>query len=95
MNTRNRLDKIMTELGYGEVVQGKTDEEVVQMIEREVLPLDDIDETQPFELVKYEIADLFWEKHWISLHHLVSEDKVKTLYELLCDYKRSVVKNDL
>ena len=59
------------------------------MIEEEFVPLDEIDEAQPFELVKYDIYDTFWEKHWVSLTHVVKEDKVKALYDLLCDYKRA------
>ena len=92
MNLRTKLDKVMEEMGYGDIVKDKTDQEVIHMIEEEFVPLDEIDETQPFEMIKYDIYDTFWEKHWIQLTHLVSEDKAKRLYDLLCDYKRQARK---
>jgi hypothetical protein len=58
------------------------------MIEKEFVALDDIDESQPFELTKYDLYDIFWEKHWIHLPALIAEDKLERLYAILCDYKR-------
>ena len=86
---RAKFDKLMTELGYAEAIQGKTDREVVEMIEEEFVPLSEIDESQPFELMKYDIYDIFWEKHWIHLPTLIAEDKLERLYHLLCDFKRA------
>ena len=85
---RTRLNAVLKDIGYFDVVEGKSDHEVIAMIEKEFVALDDIDENQPFELTKYDIYDIFWAKHWIHLPTLIAEDKLERLYHLLCDFKR-------
>lgn len=85
---RNKLDSIMTEIGYRQVTDGKKDEEIIALIETEIINLNDIDIDEPYELVKYDIKDAFYQKQWVNIDHLISDDKLEKLYNLLCEYKR-------
>lgn len=85
---RNKLDSIMTEIGYRQVTDGKKDEEIIALIETEIINLNDIDIDEPYELIKYDIKDAFYQKQWVNIDHLISDDKLEKLYNLLCEYKR-------
>jgi hypothetical protein len=87
-NLRERLNLIMEELGYEDVVSGKSDKQLMEMLEEAFVPLSEIDETQPYELIKYELRDVFWYKHWVPLSTFVSEEQVEKMYHLLCEYKQ-------
>lgn len=88
MTTRLRLNEVLHKLGYANAIEGKSDAEVIEMVEKEFVSLDEIDQTQPYEVIKYELYDAFWSKHWLHLPHLIPEDTIQTLYYLLCDWKR-------
>jgi len=80
----------MAEIGYADEIHGKTNEEIIQMIEKDVVMLADIDEGMPFEVAYYELKDAFWEKNWVDIERFIPSSKLKLLYNLLCEYKRAV-----
>ena len=86
MTTRQRLDKMMVKLGYPELTK-KSDEEVLEGIETNFMPMKDIDVDEPFELIIEELKDIFYEKHWITLNTLITDEDLRTLYEILLEYK--------
>jgi hypothetical protein len=86
---RTKLDKIMTAIGYKKAIEGKTDLEIIDLIEAEFINLSELDESESYELAKYDLKDSFFQKQWIDINMLVSDDKLEQLYNLLCDWKRS------
>jgi hypothetical protein len=86
---RKKLDSVLDKLGYADVIDGQTNEEVLALIESKFISLDDIDINTPYELMKYEIKEIFWEKHWVDISLIIDDDNMKRLYELLCDWKKN------
>jgi hypothetical protein len=93
MNTltpRQKLNLLMEELGYIGYVKNKTNDEIVEMLEESFVPLSEIDLSQPYELIEYELRDIFWQKHWVPLSTFVDEAQAEKMYRLLCEFKEIV-----
>jgi hypothetical protein len=88
MSFRSKLDAVMAEIGYKTAIDGKTDLEIIQLIEQEIISLEEINQDEPYELVKYDLKDIFYQKQWINIDMLISDEQLEKLYYLLCDYKR-------
>jgi len=84
----DQLQEIMDKTGYGNLTRGKTLPEVIAEINGQLLPVDDIDPTESWELVRYELKDEFFNRHWISIDTFISDEHLEQLYNLLCAYKR-------
>lgn len=87
MSFRERLDKIMAEMGYSAYIDGKSDEEVIQIVEDRILPLSEIDITIPFEIALDEMRDIFYQKYCLPIEMIVAVKHLKSLYHLMVDYK--------
>ena len=57
---RKKLDAVLDKLGYTHVIDGQTNDQVLALIESKFISLDDIDTNTPYELMKYEIKEIFW-----------------------------------
>jgi DNA polymerase III delta prime subunit len=86
---RERLNNIMAQIGYSEEIHGKSNEEVIQMIERSVISLEEIDENIPYEYAKEELYDAFWEKNWVRIDLLISDCHLEQMYNLLTEFKKA------
>jgi hypothetical protein len=86
---RERLNKIMAEIGYAEEIHGKSNEEVIQMIEESVISLEEIDENVPYKYAKEELYDAFWAKNWVRIDLLIADDHLEEMYNLLTEFKKA------
>lgn len=85
---REQLDQVMAEIGYADLIANLTDEQVVETIEDKIISLDEVDVDAPYALVKAELKDMFFEKHWIHIDLLFTDATLERLYNLLREYKR-------
>jgi hypothetical protein len=84
-----QLQAVMDGTGYGRLTQDKTLDEVVQEINEQLLDINEIDPAEPYEVAKYELKDMFYNKHWVSIDAFVRDEDLEKLYALLCDWKRN------
>jgi tRNA U34 5-carboxymethylaminomethyl modifying GTPase MnmE/TrmE len=89
LQIKMKLQKIMNTAGYGHLIEGKTLTDILKEIQENFnISIEDIDESDPFELVKFELKDAFYQKNWITIDTFLGDDILEKLYHILCDYKR-------
>jgi hypothetical protein len=86
---REKLNQIMAQIGYAEATDGKSNEEIIQMIEKEVISLEELDENVPYEFAREELHDAFYQKHWIRIGLLIDDDQLEQMYNLLTEFKKA------
>jgi len=74
-----KLKTLLVKTGYGKVIDALNKQQVIDMIKDEILD-DDIDLKKPFETNKQLIYNKFYDKNWISIYTIFSEDDVESLY---------------
>jgi hypothetical protein len=87
---RQQLETILETIGQSHLTAGKSDDQNRDEIESEFIRFEDIDVDSPVEFGIMELKDLFYQKNWIHITGLISEEQVKELYILLCDWKRTM-----
>ena len=74
-----KLKTLLAKNGYGKIIQALNKEQVIDMIKDEILD-DDINLSKPFETNKQLIYNKFYDKNWVTLYTIFSEDDVESLY---------------
>jgi len=74
-----KLKTLLVKTGYGKVIDALNKQQVIDMIKDEILD-DKIDLNKPFETNKQLIYNKFYDKNWISIYTIFSEDDVESLY---------------
>ena len=92
---RNKLTSILTRIGYDKQIEDKTDAEVVQLIEENLIDLEEIDLDEPFEIAVYALKHIFENKYYVSIENFINDEDLKKLYLLLVDYKQEQVNLNL
>ena len=64
-------------------------EEVVASINENLVDVAEIDPAEPYEVAKYDLKDMFYNRHWVTIDTFVRDEDLEKLYALLCDWKRT------
>ena len=79
MNPYTLIKQILTENSFGKLVEGLTENQMIDTIKDEFLG--DIDIKQDFNTNKQLIYNKFYDKNSISIYSIFSEDDVEEIYE--------------
>ena len=83
------IEQVMSEIGYGQLVVGKTLKEIMSEIHENLVDLDNINPDEPFEVVKHELKDVFYNRHWVSIDMFLSDAQLERLYSCLAEWKKN------
>ena len=75
----DQLKIILTKNGYGQIITELTEKQIIQMIKDDILS-DDLDITKSFDENQQIIYDKFYDKQWVSIYRIFSEDDIRKLY---------------
>ena len=79
MNPYELIKQILTENAFGKLVEGLTENQMIDTIKDEFLG--EIDIKQDFNTNKQLIYNKFYDKNSISIYSIFSQDDVQDLYE--------------
>lgn len=83
-----KIKQVMKDIGYGDLVEGKTLDEILADIRENFVDVDDIDASEPFETAKYELKDIFYNRNWVSLERFLNDAQLEQLYNILVEWKQ-------
>jgi hypothetical protein len=78
-NAFENLKTLLIKNGYGRVINTLNKQQTINMIRDEVLT-DSIDINKPFIDNQKLIYDSFYDKNWVSIYTIFSEEDIKDMY---------------